>query len=391
MLKKSMVIAAISLLAATAASAHSLKPVRDFRGNFAEDFRGNCLRTKWATTTDECGFEPVAAPAPIPSMIQAQISYIDLVRQSIYFDIDKHNIDADDINRMNQVITEVNNSQGVQSVRFVGYADKFATYNYNQRLSSRRADAILGYFKTQGYFTSGNVASSYYGDTKPVTNCDPKLPKSQLIQCRATDRRVDIEVELIRQRTETVSPNDPRLQNRYNQQVVVPTQNLQPVQPAIYNQGAPVQQPAPLVAPQPSNAAPVTDSRGRVLPKSMQPGYRTPATSVVAPQAYAPQAAPQAQRYVAAPQAAPAQAPAAPQFAAYQPQPQPATQYAAPVSGNVVAAPFAAVEQADHSLAPIPQAYANPVPPLAGQPQPGYAAPQGIPPLAGQPIEADEL
>lgn len=287
MIKKSLAIATLSLLVASTAMAHSIRPVRDFRGNFAEDFRGNCLRTKWVANHDECGFgEAPAAPvveAAQPSQIQAEISYIDLIRQSIYFNIDKYNIDSDDVNRMNQVINEVNNSQGVQSVKFVGYADKFANYGYNQRLSDKRVNNVLNHFKSQGYFTAGNIASAFYGDTKPVTNCDLKLPKSQLVECRQTDRRVDIEVELIRKKTEIVSPNDPRIGQQFTPQVTVPVSNLvvttvnttsQAVQAQPYVQSQQVVTQA--YAPAKNVNTPVAkDSKGRKLPKSMQPAYNS--------------------------------------------------------------------------------------------------------------------
>jgi outer membrane protein OmpA-like peptidoglycan-associated protein len=279
MLKKTITIATISLLAATAATAHSIKPARDFRGNFAQDFRGNCLRTKWVSGHDECGFG-APAPTPVveqPALIQAQISYVDLIRQSIYFNIDKYNIDSDDINRMNQVISEVNNSNGVQSVKFVGYADKFATYNYNQRLSDKRVTNVLKQFQSQGYFTAGNVTSAYYGDTKPVTNCDEKLPKSQLIECRATDRRVDIEVELIRQKTEMVSPNDPRITQKPAAQVVVPASQTLYANPnaqvatSVTSQNVVTKTLVPAL---PVAGQDAVDAKGRKLPKSMQPAYQ---------------------------------------------------------------------------------------------------------------------
>ncbi len=151
------------------------------------------------------------------------VTYVDLIRQSIYFKIDKHNIDEDDRNRMNQVINEINNSDGVKEVRLVGYADRYNTNDYNIKLSRKRAQNALNYFKSQGYFKQENVNFGYFGEDRPVTNCPTNLPTAEQVECLQADRRVDIEVEVYRRKMDRVQ--DTVIYDRFGNVIKTTTTN----------------------------------------------------------------------------------------------------------------------------------------------------------------------
>ncbi len=193
------------LFVASAADARTVNALMDKRGNPVQDARGNCARTKWLADQccDPCGFPTPPAPAPMVVEKQRTIQYIDLIRQSIYFIIDKDNIDAVDEQRMNDVINEINKSVAIRDVKLVGYADRFATNDYNIDLSKRRATHALDYFRGKGYFNNIQVGFGFFGEEKPVTNCPLNIPVLEQVACLQADRRVDIEVEVLRERTET--------------------------------------------------------------------------------------------------------------------------------------------------------------------------------------------
>ncbi len=193
--------------------ARTIEIARDNRGGILKDHNGNCIRTKWMTNMccDPCGYESVVyvndEKKPTSELIvrEKMIKYADLIRQSVYFDNDMFNIDQDDRARMEEVINEITKSQGVGAVRLVGYADRHSTDAYNIKLSRRRALAVLDYFNGRGYFTDNNdIKYGFYGERRPVTSCSKSLPKTEQISCLQADRRVDIEVEVIRERIETV-------------------------------------------------------------------------------------------------------------------------------------------------------------------------------------------
>ena len=210
------VLALLIMVVGTASFAKSLHPTRDHRGNVVTDSRGNCVRTEWVAhqCCDPCGYEdasisatPIEPPfEPIPKYLTREkaVTYVDLVRQSIYFKIDKDNIDTDDRERMNAVIKEIQNSDGVRAVRLVGYADRYASDDYNVDLSRRRAQNSLNYFDKKGFFKDDNVKFGFFGESRPVTNCSKSLPRKEQVACLQADRRVDIEVELYRNKIDVV-------------------------------------------------------------------------------------------------------------------------------------------------------------------------------------------
>jgi len=206
--RTSAILLIFSLFASLTASARTVDFAKNSSGNPLVDKRGNCVRTQWLADQccDPCGYN---TPAPIVenqvTQKQRTITSIDLVRQSIYFDIDKDNIDNVDIARMQDVIKEIGNSNGIKSVKLVGYADRFATDKYNLDLSNRRAAHALDYFRSQGVFNNITVGYGFFGKRKPVTNCPTNISVAKQIACLQADRRVDIEVELLRNKVETYS------------------------------------------------------------------------------------------------------------------------------------------------------------------------------------------
>jgi len=202
-----LVFLTVSLLfVSSAVEARTVYPLLDKRGNPVQDHRGNCARTKWLADQccDPCGHPlPEQPAAPVIVEREKRIQYVDLIRQSIYFLIDKDNIDAVDEQRMNDVINEINNSIAIRDVKLVGYADRFATNKYNIDLSKRRANNALSYFRNKGYFNNIQVGFGFFGEEKPVTNCPLNASVKEQVDCLQADRRVDIEVEVLRERIET--------------------------------------------------------------------------------------------------------------------------------------------------------------------------------------------
>ncbi len=185
-------------------NADPLVPAFDNKAHHVMDSRGKCVRTKWVA--QHCCDMCAPPPPPPPAIVEKQrtTQYVDLIRQSIYFDINKDNIDVNDQQRMNDVITEISKGGTLQSVKMVGYADRFASSKYNMELSKRRAENVLNYFRTNGYFNNIQVGFGFFGKEKPVTNCPTNVKVAEQIACLQADRRVDIEVEIVRQRVEMV-------------------------------------------------------------------------------------------------------------------------------------------------------------------------------------------
>ncbi|MCW6016416.1 OmpA family protein [Serratia marcescens] len=76
-----------------------------------------------------------------------------------------------------------------------GYTDRTGRPDYNQALSTRRAQAVADALIEQG-ISAAAIAVQGEGSQAPVTgsNCDAVKARGALIDCLAPDRRVEVEV-----------------------------------------------------------------------------------------------------------------------------------------------------------------------------------------------------
>ncbi|WP_266171429.1 OmpA family protein [Dyella subtropica] len=81
----------------------------------------------------------------------------------------------------------------LHAVRIVGYTDRLGGETYNQKLSQRRADAVMNYLVEQGA-PAGRIRADGHGAADPVKDC-PDGPRTQLIACLAPNRRVEVKID----------------------------------------------------------------------------------------------------------------------------------------------------------------------------------------------------
>jgi OOP family OmpA-OmpF porin len=80
-----------------------------------------------------------------------------------------------------------------RDVRIAGYTDRLGGEAYNQKLSQRRADAVMNYLVEQGV-PAGRIHAEGRGAADPVKDC-PNGPLAQLIACLAPNRRVVVKID----------------------------------------------------------------------------------------------------------------------------------------------------------------------------------------------------
>lgn len=91
-----------------------------------------------------------------------------------------------------ETLSKLANCAKVDIVLITGHTDKLGTHPYNQKLSEKRADAVAAYLKSKG--VTADIDTLGAGKTQSIKACDDKLPRTQLIECLAPNRRVVIEV-----------------------------------------------------------------------------------------------------------------------------------------------------------------------------------------------------
>ncbi|SPD72785.1 conserved exported hypothetical protein [uncultured Desulfobacterium sp.] len=105
------------------------------------------------------------------------------VIKNVHFDFDKYNIKPQYYPDLDQVVTVLEKNPGL-NVEVQGHTDNMGTEQYNQRLSERRAMAVMNYFVDKG-IAKGRLSASGYGFSKPVTTNDTE-------EGRAKNRRVQL-------------------------------------------------------------------------------------------------------------------------------------------------------------------------------------------------------
>lgn len=98
------------------------------------------------------------------------LNHVDAVLlRNVYFDFDKSDLDADDIERLNDVKKVLDNLPDYQ-LTIAGHADDRGKDSYNERLSRRRAGAVAKYLSSQGIDKSRIVLKAM-GESSPAVTC----------------------------------------------------------------------------------------------------------------------------------------------------------------------------------------------------------------------------
>ena len=217
MLKHLALAATIGLSAAAATAQTDIKAnpdksayLQDGRGVIARSPFGLCWRAGYWTPADAvagCDGElvppvakptapAIAAPAPAPAAPPAAPKRCDFAltlaadqtfafNKAVLNNAAKKRID-------DEAIAKLGNCSKVDIIMVTGHTDRLGTQQYNQKLSEKRADAVAAYLKSKG--VKAEIDTLGAGKTQSVKACDDKLPRKQLIECLAPNRRVVVEV-----------------------------------------------------------------------------------------------------------------------------------------------------------------------------------------------------
>jgi OmpA-OmpF porin, OOP family len=180
--------------------------VQDSRGVIARNPFGLCWRAGTWTPADAvagCDGElaspvakaiaPAVAPAaPAPAAAPKRCDFSVTLSSDQTFAFNKTTLTATAKKRIDdEVLTKLGTCAKVDIVMITGHADRLGSHQYNQKLSEKRADAVAAYVKSKGVTAAIDTLGA--GKTQSIKACDDKLPRAQLIECLAPNRRVVIE------------------------------------------------------------------------------------------------------------------------------------------------------------------------------------------------------
>lgn len=138
---------------------------------------------------------PVAKPAPAPAPAPAPVVTRVTLKTDVLFDTNKSIIKRDQMNGMTELARQLQTLKSYDSITVVGNADYRGNDAFNQRLSEKRASAVVGALTKNGV-PSSKIRSSGNGENHPLVGeagCKGKRGAA-LSKCLAPDRRVDIDV-----------------------------------------------------------------------------------------------------------------------------------------------------------------------------------------------------
>ncbi|MDK9712493.1 MAG: OmpA family protein [Sulfuritalea sp.] len=178
----------------------------DQRGFVVKSGTGLCWRTGYwtpAMAVEECDpdlvkkAEPApksravaAAPAAAPKPAAQKVT----LAADALFDFNKADLRAEGKAKLDKLAGDIKGIK-LEVIIAVGYADRFGTDAYNQKLSEKRAESVKAYLVSKG-IEPNRVYTEGKGEKQPITKPDQcKGPKSKkVIDCLQPDRRVEIEV-----------------------------------------------------------------------------------------------------------------------------------------------------------------------------------------------------
>lgn len=159
--------------------------VTDSSGAVWKNSYGECWRDRFAATDvrlEECGYvKAVADPAACPDII---------VLKNLHFDVNSssfHEADKEQLSMVRDFI-KANVPAGchvTETIDVIGHTDSIGSESYNEKLSIRRAQAVVDYLKSIGVQSPMNAMGK--GELEPVADNSDKAGRAQ-------NRRVVIDI-----------------------------------------------------------------------------------------------------------------------------------------------------------------------------------------------------
>ncbi len=106
---------------------------------------------------------------------------------NIFFDFDKYQLKEASYPELKRVV-EILKKNPSMKLEIAGHTDNIGTAEYNQKLSERRAQAVMNYLVQEGGISADRLVAKGYGETQPVASNDDEINGREL------NRRVEFKI-----------------------------------------------------------------------------------------------------------------------------------------------------------------------------------------------------
>ena len=137
---------------------------------------------------------PPPPPAPLPPPPKPWVK-VKLEADSL-FGFDQDSLQSDGKQALDKLLQELK-TVNVEAIQITGHSDRLGSKAYNQKLSTKRAEAVKNYLVQIGGIPDNKVTATGVGSSQPDTqpgDCKGSKPTQALITCLRVDRRVEVEV-----------------------------------------------------------------------------------------------------------------------------------------------------------------------------------------------------
>ncbi|ATA21514.1 OOP family OmpA-OmpF porin [Gibbsiella quercinecans] len=148
------------------------------------------------------GQDEAVAPAPAPAPAPVVETKHFTLKSDVLFNFNKSTLKPEGQQALDQLYTQLSSLDPKDgSVVVLGYTDAVGSEQYNQKLSTQRAQSVVDYLVSKG-IPADKISARGMGESDPVTGntCGYKSGRATAAQiaCLAPDRRVEIEVKGIK-------------------------------------------------------------------------------------------------------------------------------------------------------------------------------------------------
>jgi len=180
--------------------------LRGTQGQIVRSTNNNCVRINWTTNEDPC------APRVLVQQQQQQQEWTQITaaeltqeQRTVYFKFDHYDLLSESKERLDTLANVLKADNTVKGARVVGFADRIGSVDYNDKLSQKRALAVRDYLVEHGYTNARVTETQWVGKSMPTANCPGKKVDHKLIACLQNDRRVEVQIDFIRDDQEPVT------------------------------------------------------------------------------------------------------------------------------------------------------------------------------------------
>jgi len=195
-------------LFASAADGGVMQPYTNPDGQVWKSPDGQCWRNPAMPNSEgmeECGDmmskkkkeepKPESKPKPTTPVVHTQTLNLDA---RTLFGFNKTKLTEDGEAAIQSALDESSKEWSINKVRVRGYADRIGPEQYNEDLSTQRAQAVADYIRAHANVPSGEMTVVGMGERDPVVECKKQQSRKALIKCLAPNRRVEVDLDLQR-------------------------------------------------------------------------------------------------------------------------------------------------------------------------------------------------